>query len=82
MKLMINREGCFSVNNKNRICPFDGRGEAWCGDWCALFKEPFERKGGNRTTGKTIVVLGLCQVAWVCPKEEFADEREVTDENP
>lgn len=38
--LLIKRKSDF----KEVLCPFDTAGNVVCGDWCALFCEPTQRK--------------------------------------
>ena len=45
-----------------------------CGDWCALFGEPFLKEITELGT-RDYIVISLCKKDWIIPAEEFIDER-------
>ncbi|KKN39827.1 hypothetical protein LCGC14_0739390 [marine sediment metagenome] len=81
MKVKINKAGILEVNNNVKNCPFDEGAEAWCGDWCALFKEPIYQDSCTVTGIKSRMYLNLCRTQWHCKVEDFTDERKKEEPN-
>ena len=79
MKIKITKSGTLEIDGRFRGCPYV-EGDASCGTWCALFKEPiFEKR--YSTEYKDFMFLDLCYTTWTCDKKDFTDEREeVPDE--
>ncbi len=74
LKIRITKYGWVEISGKPKYCPFD-RGESRCGDWCALFQEPWEKDFVLVKT-PNIICLTLCHAQWTCAVKDFTDERE------
>jgi len=76
-KMKINKEGNLEINRagnfKKVCCPYDNvvDGGWYCGDWCALFREPQL----NDYDSHIDVEIELCRVSYICEQCEFEDQR-------
>ncbi len=73
MNILINIDGCLWLRRsgtlKEQLCPYRSGGPivGYCGDWCALFREPL-------INGPQVVVR-ICKAKYYTDKEHFRDLR-------